>query len=411
MPSIFPEAESGGVVIRNFAGDCLAPGNVPNAYCPPIGFTSSCQITALPSDCAARLTVGWANAINSELLCLAVTFDPDGNWNCGELCNLGTAFTNWFANFETNELVPLINSMLAAATVGFIMDAPADDYQYARKNGAWNRTSTPIVTTVPPVAPLLDGQLWWNPSNNQLSIWQQATVSFSLLNPINPAPPDAISSMNEIFVTATTTYNKPVGLKYLEVEGVGPGGGAGGAAATVAANTSCASGGAGAGAWGKRLFTAASLAAATPITIGAIGIGATATTGTGGGTSEFGTGLNCTLGGGGTSARTTVVVVMARSNGGLGGVKGTGWTSGRDGEEGDAGYAAFANEVNLAQRGAGGATLYGISSASAVTTGAGGAPGTGYGSGGSGTCNAGPAQAARTGGNGAPSFFRLREYF
>lgn len=410
MPSIFPDAESGGVVVRNFAGDCLAPGNVPNAYCPPETFTSSCEITALPSDCAARITVGWANAINSELLCLAVELDPDGNWNCGSLCNLAAAFHNWFDNFETNELVPLIDSMLAAATVGFIMDSPADDYQYARKNGAWVRTSTPIVTTVMPVVPLLNGQLWWNPSDNKFYIWNQTTLAFSLLNPINPAPPDAISSFNEFKIVTTTTWNKPVGLKYLEVEGMAPGGGAGGCAATTG-NNSSASGGAGAGAWGKRLFTAAELPASVLVTIGAIGIGALGTTGSSGGTSSFGSTFDCTLGGGIGSPRTTVVVTMARGDGGAGGALGIGWTTGRQGEEGDPGYAAFANEVGLVQRGAGGATLYGTSLASAVTAGAGGAPGAGWGSGGAGTGNAGLPQAARTGGNGAPSFFKLREIF
>lgn len=410
MPSIFPDAESGGVVVRNFAGDCLAPGNVPNAYCPPEAFTSSCEITALPSDCASRLTVGWANALNSELLCLAVELDPDGNWNCGSLCNLAAAFHNWFDNFETNELVPLIDSMLAAATVGFIMDAPADDYQYARKNGAWNRTSTPIVTTVMPVAPLLNGQTWWNPSDNKFYIWNQATLTFSLLNPINPAPPDALSAFNEFMVLTTTTWNKPVGLKYLEVEGMGPGGGAGGAAAVVG-STSCASAGAGAGAYGKRLFTAAELPASVLITVAAPGVGATGTSGSSGGTSSFGSTFNCDLGGGVGSPRTTAVVTMARANGGAGGVKGTGWTLGKNGEEGDPGYAAFANEVGLVQAGAGGATLYGSSPASAVSSGGGGIAGIGFGSGGMGTGSTSASSGIKTGGNGAPSFFRLREIF
>ena len=97
MPGIFPDPVVGGVTVRDAEGVCLAPVNVQNAYCPPVAFVSSCEITALPSDCSARITPAQINAIVSELLCLAETMDPNGPWNCNTLCNLATAFETWAA--------------------------------------------------------------------------------------------------------------------------------------------------------------------------------------------------------------------------------------------------------------------------------------------------------------------------
>lgn len=97
MAGIFPDLSSGGVVIRNADGDCLTPAEVINAFCPPETFGSSCEITALPSTCDARLTPAQINAIVSELLCLAVAFNPTGSWDCDSLCNLSAAFSAFVA--------------------------------------------------------------------------------------------------------------------------------------------------------------------------------------------------------------------------------------------------------------------------------------------------------------------------
>lgn len=100
MSGIFPTLPAGAVVIRDLDGICLDPPGVANAYCPPAEFTTSCQITALPEDCTARILPGQINALVSELLCLAVTMDPEGNWDCSSVCNVALAFTNW-ANLVT----------------------------------------------------------------------------------------------------------------------------------------------------------------------------------------------------------------------------------------------------------------------------------------------------------------------
>lgn len=97
MPGIFPDIVNGALVIRNAEGDCLSPAGVVSAFCPPETFTTNCLITALPSDCTARISAAQINAIVSEILCLASTMDPTGSWDCEGLCNLAQAFTAWEA--------------------------------------------------------------------------------------------------------------------------------------------------------------------------------------------------------------------------------------------------------------------------------------------------------------------------
>lgn len=97
MPGIFPDTGSGGLIVRDGLGAPTNPPGVLNAYTPDPAFTSSVQLTALPENCLAHLKPAQINAIVSELLCFAETLDPDGNWNATSLCNLSTAFENWFA--------------------------------------------------------------------------------------------------------------------------------------------------------------------------------------------------------------------------------------------------------------------------------------------------------------------------
>lgn len=94
---IFPVDSAGGVIIRDELGNPTNPPNVPNAYVPPSGFVMTCEPTALPADCTARITAAQINAIVSELLSFAVCLDPDGPWDCAALDNLCKAFTAWVA--------------------------------------------------------------------------------------------------------------------------------------------------------------------------------------------------------------------------------------------------------------------------------------------------------------------------
>lgn len=98
MAGIFPDPANGGRVVRDIDGNCLSPVGVSNAYCPPATFESTCDITALPGDCSARISAAQVNAIVSELLCLAVSMNPNGTWNCAGTCNLSSAFNAWVSD-------------------------------------------------------------------------------------------------------------------------------------------------------------------------------------------------------------------------------------------------------------------------------------------------------------------------
>lgn len=102
MPGLLPDAANGGQIIRDAGGVCTNPPNVLNAYCPPAAFTSTCELTALPQDCTARIMPSQINGIVSELLCFAANLNPTGNWNCSSNCNLAAAFAAWAA---ANKLV------------------------------------------------------------------------------------------------------------------------------------------------------------------------------------------------------------------------------------------------------------------------------------------------------------------
>lgn len=96
MPGILPDGTSGGQVIRDGTLCTPQPGVI-NAYCPPAGYAATCDLTALPSSCDARITPAQINAIVSEMLSLAVCWDPNGPWNCASVTNLCAHFNAWWA--------------------------------------------------------------------------------------------------------------------------------------------------------------------------------------------------------------------------------------------------------------------------------------------------------------------------
>ena len=116
MAGIIPNITSGALTVRDADGTCLSPAGVSNAYCPDPDFTSSCEITYLPDGCSARITAAQINAFQSELLCLAETFSPDGFWNCGSLCNLSAAFGTWLTGSGVGSLKTTVSSILCTST-------------------------------------------------------------------------------------------------------------------------------------------------------------------------------------------------------------------------------------------------------------------------------------------------------
>jgi len=98
MPSIFPEINAGGVYIRDADGNPLNPPGVERAYAPPPIYQTTCQLTALPSDCDARIEPRQINAIVSELVALSQCWEPFGTgWDCNVLNNLCNSFQTWQA--------------------------------------------------------------------------------------------------------------------------------------------------------------------------------------------------------------------------------------------------------------------------------------------------------------------------
>lgn len=101
MPSIFPETTAGGLAIRDGAGNPTAPPGVERAYVPAPVFASSCSLTALPSDCTARIEPRQLNGIVSELTSFAECLDPNGPWDCASPKNICNAFNVWAAGHTT----------------------------------------------------------------------------------------------------------------------------------------------------------------------------------------------------------------------------------------------------------------------------------------------------------------------
>lgn len=96
MPGILPELDTAGAVVyRDAAGNPTNPPDMHNAYSPAPAFLSTCELTALPTTCDARIEAQQINAIVSELLAFAECMDPNGPWDCESLKNLCAAFNAW----------------------------------------------------------------------------------------------------------------------------------------------------------------------------------------------------------------------------------------------------------------------------------------------------------------------------
>jgi len=104
--TILPSTETAGAVVyRDAAGQPTYPPDVTHAYVPLPAFKSTCELTALPSTCDARIEPAQINAIVSELLSFAECLDPTGTWDCNSLKNLCASFSNWMIYSMSNIIV------------------------------------------------------------------------------------------------------------------------------------------------------------------------------------------------------------------------------------------------------------------------------------------------------------------
>lgn len=209
-------------------------------------------------------------------------------------------------------------------------------------------------------------------------------------------------SFNLVTITASGSYAKPTGLKFIIAEGCGGGGGSGGAAATVGEN-STSEGGAGGG-YSIKIILASALLASETVTIGAAGAAGAVGNGDGGdgGTTSFGTHITC--------------------NGGIGGLHGDD-TSSEAYNIGAIGGTATGGDINVS---GGNSTDASVVGGSIVTLSDGGdskfgrggkaafnglgSVGTGFGSGGGGGSND-DNESGRTGVIGQPGVIYIHEFF
>jgi len=196
--------------------------------------------------------------------------------------------------------------------------------------------------------------------------------------------------------TSTTTWSKPAGLKYVQVEVCGAGGGGGGTSGGGGA-------GGGAGGYSKKIISTGTLSSTETVTIGTAGTGgAGSNAGTSGGTSSFGTTpyLSATGGsGGGTGDIASGAPGGNGSNGDLNIYGGSGFGGFYDSNGG--GYVGLG--------GNGGASFFGGGAAGGINNSSGSSAAV-YGAGGGGG-GANNLSGSQSGGNGKDGLVIVTEFY
>lgn len=206
--------------------------------------------------------------------------------------------------------------------------------------------------------------------------------------------------------TSSTTWTKPAGIRFVEIEMVG-GGGAGGGCNSTTGTQNSNGGGGGGGEYARARIDAASLGSTETVTIGAGGTGSVGSSGGTGGTTSFGAHVTAAGGTGGSNGNASDGNAVADS--GSGGNGGTGADVSIIGSDGGKGRVT-GGEAHLS--GDGGAShLSGGRSSAGLSGGGGAMNGYAYGGGGSGAVNAASQGSNRAGGDGAAGIMIVREYF
>lgn len=191
------------------------------------------------------------------------------------------------------------------------------------------------------------------------------------------------------YYTASDTWSKPLGLKFVIVEVQGGGGGGGGANS----DNSIGAGGGGGG-YSKEKIAAGSLAATETVTVGAAGAGGAPTGAGTGGTSSFGT------------------TPFLSATGGAGGPVNGGVALGGSGSGGDlnmdGGRGGLGGSNATSAYGGGGTTIFGGNGING-TPGSQGSAGVGYGAGGGGGHRS--TTTSRNGADGKVGIVIVYEYF
>lgn len=211
---------------------------------------------------------------------------------------------------------PVINvygaASLGDSTTQFDITNPAGTtFRYT-----WDSTGTDpgiSTTTVPTGATVIFFSTAANIANcNKFTVTGSGTNYFEVTNASGVAQNNVTLASDGILqVTYASTWTKPSGLKYVEVEVCGGGGGGGGSN-----DAQDVGGGGGGGGYSKKIITAASLGStetATPGAGGTMGL-STGTSGGDGGTTTFGSHIQATGGSGGVAGNN----LAAGGDGGVG---------------------------------------------------------------------------------------------
>ena len=282
--------------------------------------------------------------------------------------------------------------------------SPVGGPSYVYSSGAWKAAGQgqiAIISDTPPANPA-NGTLWWESDTGLLFISYNDGNSTQWVQVGGNA---AAGRIVRTIVTSSSTYTKPDGLQFLEIEVQGGGAASGGCAATTTSQQSVGGGGGGGG-YSTSFLAAADVPAVVAMTVGAAGLGVSAATGGNAGASHFG---SLGSGNGGTGGNTSgVSAAQAYVSPGNGGVASNG-QSNITGQGGGSSSTFFSGSFSMA--GAGGSSMLGHGGPMISAGNWSEVNGTGYGAGARSGGNSGASQAAKAGGNGSPGVIILTEYF
>jgi hypothetical protein len=237
------------------------------------------------------------------------------------------------------------------------------------------------------------------------------SIGINASNQLHVIGSSFFSSINVQTFTSSGTYTPTAGTKYVWARMVGGGGGGGGATTSA---LSAGSGG-GNGEYSEGVFSAATIGASQTVTIGAGGVGNSASGGSNGGTTSLGS-LLTSVGGTGGGVVALTIVGSKTVAGGAGGTGGTGGSLRFPGSQGGFAWIMFqAGTTDMIFTGegkpgpfSGGTPALTILDANNVQF-SDGNTGTGYGCGGSGAIDY-QNGSAQTGGSGSSGVIVIMEY-
>lgn len=258
------------------------------------------------------------------------------------------------------------------------------------------------------------------PAGNILNIIGGAGITTSgagntvTITATNPTP--EVLTVNPQTFLASGIYTPSVNMQYCIIECLAGGAGGGGGAGGVGISGSSAASG-GAGGYARGVFSAATIGASKPVTIGAGGAGGAAgnNPGAAGGTSSVGALISATGGSGGNGSPFFTLPIGAIQRIAIGGVGGTGiggdfQTVGNAG--GDSFLIAVPGSGNMVYNYAGGSSFFGGAGTANMTTGgnSNGLNATSFGGGGSGGVAIGIPSGGVSGGNGFQGLIYITEF-